>query len=60
MGVEYRLAPALSLRGGLYDINELRGDIRARYEFGNGLYGFVGVNRLFNQNAPTIGIGFRK
>ncbi|MFN8219511.1 MAG: MlaD family protein [Fimbriimonadales bacterium] len=60
VGVEYRLAPALSLRGDLYDINELRGDIRARYEFGNGLYGFVGVNRLFNQNAPTIGIGFRK
>lgn len=59
VGVDYRLAPGLYLRGDLFDINKPRFDLRARYEFGKGFYGWVGVDRVFNQNAPMIGLGIR-
>lgn len=60
VGVEYQLARGLFLRGDLFDINDPRADLRARYEFGNGFYGYLGVNRLFDRNAATVGIGIRK
>ena len=60
VGVEYRLAPRLSLRGDMFDINNPRADLRARYEFGNGFYGYLGVERLFDRNAAMLGIGIRK
>lgn len=59
IGVDYRVAPSLYLRGDLFDINEPRFDLRARYEFGKGFYGWFGVDRVFDKNAPTIGIGIR-
>lgn len=59
IGVDYRLAPSLYVRGDLFDINEPRFDLRARYEFGKGFYGWFGVDRVFDKNAPTIGIGIR-
>lgn len=59
IGVDYRVAPSLYLRGDLFDINEPRFDLRARYEFGKGFYGWLGVDRVFDKNAPTIGIGIR-
>lgn len=59
IGVDYRVAPSLYLRGDLFDINEPRFDLRARYEFGKGFYGWFGVDRVFDRNAPTIGIGIR-
>lgn len=60
VGVDFRLAPKLSLRGDLFDINDPRLDLRAKYEFGKGFYGYIGLDRLFDRNAPTLGIGFRK
>jgi ABC-type transporter Mla subunit MlaD len=60
IGVDFRLAPRVYLRGDLFDINNPRGDIRARIEFGNGFYGWLGVNQVFKDNAPLIGVGFRK
>ena len=59
VGVDYRLAPKLYVRGDLFDINEPRFDLRARYEFGKGFYGWVGVNKVFEKNAPMIGLGIR-
>ncbi len=59
IGVDYRVAPSLYLRGDLFDLNEPRFDLRARYEFGKGFYGWFGVDRVFDKNAPTIGIGIR-
>jgi len=59
VGVDYRIAPALSLRGDLFDINHPRFDLRARYEFGKGFYGWIGVESIFNKNAPMIGFGIR-
>lgn len=60
IGVDLDLAKRLSVRGDLFDINDPRLDLRLRYEFGNGLIGWMGVNRLFDDNAPTIGIGVRR
>lgn len=60
IGVDYRIAPKLYLRGDLFDINHPRADIRARIEFGNGFYGWLGLNQVFKNDAPLIGLGFRK
>ncbi|MBC8064778.1 MAG: MCE family protein [Chlorobia bacterium] len=59
VGVDYRVAPSLYLRGDLFDINRPRFDLRARYEFGKGFYGWIGMDSIFNKNAPMIGLGIR-
>jgi phospholipid/cholesterol/gamma-HCH transport system substrate-binding protein len=59
VGVDYRLAQGLYLRGDLFDINNPRFDLRARYEFGKGFYGWLGMDRVFDRNSPTIGVGIR-
>jgi phospholipid/cholesterol/gamma-HCH transport system substrate-binding protein len=60
VGVDFRLAPRVFLRGDFYDVNSPRADLRARIEFGNGFYGWLGINQAFRTNAPLIGLGFRK
>lgn len=60
IGVNYRLAPTTSLRGDLFDINNPRLDLRLRHEFGREYVGWLGVNRIFNDNAVTLGIGVRR
>ncbi len=60
IGVDYRLAPRLSLRGDAWDINSPRLDLRASYDIGNGLIGWVGFDRLLKDNALTLGIGIRR
>ncbi len=59
-GVDYSFTPRLSLRSDLWDINNPKLDLRFGYEFGNGLLGWVGMDRIFNGNSATIGIGVRK
>jgi phospholipid/cholesterol/gamma-HCH transport system substrate-binding protein len=60
VGVDFGLTPKLNLRTDLWNINDPQFDARFRYEFGNGLVGWIGVDRLFNGNSATIGIGVRK
>lgn len=60
VGVEYPLASGLRFRGDLFGVNEPRFDLRAKYEFGNGITGWVGLERIFERNAPSIGIGIRR
>jgi phospholipid/cholesterol/gamma-HCH transport system substrate-binding protein len=60
VGVDYQIAPRAYLRTDLWDINNARFDARLRYEFGNGLVGWVGMDRIFRDNAPTFGIGIRR
>jgi len=59
-GVDYRFNSKLSLRNDFWDINNPRYDARLRYEFGNGLYGWAGVESIFRQNAPVFGIGIQR
>ncbi len=60
VGVDYRLAPRLNLRTDLWDINDPRFDARLRYEFGGGLIGWLGVERMFQNPGLTVGIGVRR
>lgn len=60
VGVDFSLAPRFGLRGDLWDINSPRLDLRARYDIGNGLIGWIGMDRVFNANAPSIGFGVRR
>jgi phospholipid/cholesterol/gamma-HCH transport system substrate-binding protein len=60
VGVDYEPAPRVGLRGELWDINALQLDLRARYEIGNGLYTWLGMDSVFDRNAPTIGVGIRR
>lgn len=60
VGVDYRIAPWLYLRGDLYNPNDPRADIRARILFGKGFYGWLGINSVFKYNAPLIGLGYEK
>ncbi len=60
VGVDYRLAPRLSLRGDAWKINDPRFDLRTSYEFGNGFIGWFGVDRVLKDNAITFGVGIRR
>ncbi len=59
-GVDYALTPRVNLRGDVWDINSPRFDLKARYEIGNGLIGWIGMERIFSKTAPMIGLGIRK
>lgn len=60
VGVDYALTSKLGFRGDLWDINEPRLDARLRYDFGGGLNGWMGVDRIFRGGAFTFGIGIRR
>lgn len=60
VGVEYEIVRGLALRGDLYDINNPRADLRARFELGGGFYGWLGAQQLFKRNSFLIGVGFRR
>ncbi len=60
VGVDYALTSKLGFRGDLWDINNPRFDARLRYEFGGGLIGWLGVDRIFQNPGVTIGLGVRR
>lgn len=60
VGVDYLVGSKLSFRSDLWDINALRLDFSARYELGDGLVGWLGIQRILKDNAPVIGIGIRR
>ena len=59
-GVDFSLAPKVEVRGDVWDINSPRFDLKARYDIGNGLIGWFGVDRVFSKNSPMIGLGIKK
>lgn len=61
IGVDYSLASGLQFKGDLFDINEPRFDLKARFPLGRrDLTGWIGLERIFEKNAPSFGIGIRK
>lgn len=60
VGVDFRVAPRVSLRTDLFDINKPKLDFRTQLEFGNGLVGWLGIEKLFDRNAFIAGVGIRK
>ncbi len=59
-GVDLLIAPRLSLRGDLYDINDPTLDVRARIDFGKGILGWLGIEKAFGKNSFVAGFGVRK
>lgn len=59
LGVDYRIAPNVFLRNDLWDLNHPRFDARLRYDFDKEVSGWLGLDRIFDRNAPTIGISIR-
>jgi phospholipid/cholesterol/gamma-HCH transport system substrate-binding protein len=60
VGVDLRLTPVVGLRGDLFGFNEPRLDLRARIDLGKDWTGWIGVDRVFEKNSPSIGIGIRR
>ena len=59
-GVDYALTPRLGIRTDLWDINSPEFDAKLRYDFGGGVIGWLGAERIFSKTSPAIGIGIRK
>ncbi len=60
VGVDYRIAPRVKLRTDLFDINKPRVDFRTQLDFGNGFVGWLGLEKIFDRNAFSVGVGIRK
>jgi phospholipid/cholesterol/gamma-HCH transport system substrate-binding protein len=59
-GVDYSFGPTAALRADVFSLNDPRFDVRLRYNFGKDVFGWFGMNRVFKDNAPTIGFGIRR
>jgi phospholipid/cholesterol/gamma-HCH transport system substrate-binding protein len=60
VGVDWQATPKLSLTGDLFDPNDLRLSLRARYLFGSGAYGWLGIDRVFDSNQVSLGVGVKR
>lgn len=60
LGVDWPLARNVTLRNDVWDLNAPRYDARLRIGLGSGLVGWIGVDRIFERNAFTIGLGVRR
>ncbi len=60
IGVDYQFSRNLGIRTDLWDINSPEFDARFRYDFGGGLIGWAGFDRILSGSYPTFGLGIRK
>lgn len=60
LGVHYDVAPGVKLRGDLFDINEPRFDLRSSFRVGGDFAVWLGIDRVFQRNTPSIGLGIRR
>lgn len=60
LGVDYSLAPRLNLRGDLFGLNEPQLDLRFKYDFNPGIYGWFGVERVFQKPMAAVGFGIKR
>jgi phospholipid/cholesterol/gamma-HCH transport system substrate-binding protein len=60
VGVDWSLSKKLAIRTDLWDINSPEFDARLRYDFGGGVIGWAGAERIFSKTSPAIGIGIRR
>lgn len=60
LGVDYSLAPRLDFSSDLFDLNQPSFDLRLKYGFSEGLFGWFGYDRIFNRSGLSFGIGIQK
>lgn len=60
LGVDYAFAPNAWLQSDVFGLNDTQFDLKFKYGFSSGILGWIGVDRIFERNAPTIGIGIKK
>ncbi|MBV6457514.1 MAG: hypothetical protein HONBIEJF_00626 [Fimbriimonadaceae bacterium] len=60
LGVDYLIAPKLMVRSDVYGINKPRFDLRAALDIGQGVSIWAGLDKVFDRNAPVIGVSIRK
>jgi phospholipid/cholesterol/gamma-HCH transport system substrate-binding protein len=58
-GVDYLFSPKASLRADVFSLNNPHFDLRMKYNFSKDVYGWFGMDRIFRDNAPTIGFGVK-
>jgi phospholipid/cholesterol/gamma-HCH transport system substrate-binding protein len=60
LGVDFRVAPKVSLRSDLFDINNPHLDFRTQIDFGKGFVGFFGLENIFDRNSIVAGVGIKR
>jgi phospholipid/cholesterol/gamma-HCH transport system substrate-binding protein len=60
VGVDFRIAPRVTLRSDLFDINKPQLNLRSQFDFGNGFFGWLGVEKLFDRDSIVAGVGIKK
>lgn len=60
VGVDSRVSSRLGVRADLFGLNQTQLDAKLRYEFGQGVNGWFGVERLFDRNRLAVGVGIRR
>lgn len=60
LGVDYRLAPGVWLRGDVFDVNEPRFDLRSQFDLGKDIRLHLGIDKVFSRSAPSIGLSLRR
>ena len=60
IGVDFNPTNRLNISGDLFDPNDLTFNVRARYLISNGVYGWIGLDRVFNGNQVAIGVGVKR
>jgi hypothetical protein len=60
LGVHYAVSPGVTIRGDIFDVNDPRFDLRARFAIGKDYSAWLGLDRVFGGTRPSIGIGIKK
>ncbi len=60
LGVDYDLAPRLSLRSDLFGLNDPQVDLRLTYRVDQAFSAWFGLERLFQRPAIALGVGIKK
>ncbi len=60
IGVDYNFASRLGLRADFFGLNETRLDMRLNYRLAPGVFGWAGVDQLFDRNTASVGVTVRK
>ena len=59
-GVDFRVAPRTLLQADFFGLNDTRLDAKLRHDFGRGINGYVGFDRIFDRNSFSAGVGIRR